>query len=750
MDTPCTTGKDGYQSMKPYRGIIFDFDGTLIDTSRGIFNAIEYATQQMGLDSLPEKTMQRFIGPPLLDSYMRYFSLSEEAAQDAIAHHRSYQKEHAVKGNALYPGMLSLLEKLKEEGYALAVATMKGHEVTLLTLAYEKIDSYFEAVCGVTDEKTTDKMGLYTQVMQKLKLEPEDCLIIGDAKFDGEAANALGADFLAVSYGFGFAHEKDAQVYDPIAYVHTPSDIYRILLERSVKEPFSYQAQERKSGVLMPISALPGPYGIGTFSLKEAEPFIKKMSQSGFRAWQILPLTIPDFYNSPYASESAFAGNPMFIDPETLHLERLITDEELQSVVIDDPYTVAYQDIYEPRQALLLKAYRRLKDVHRQQMASFYKHNKGWLEDYAAYATIKSNYDGLDWINWPDTALKNHEKKAVQAFITDHQDTFYFYIFVQWLFSTQWQLLKSLAHAYGIALIGDMPFYLLLDSADVWANRKYFDIDRDGLPKQVAGVPPDYYSEDGQLWGNPLYDWKAMKNNGYRWWQQRFAHMLELYDVVRIDHFRAFADFWAVPAGEKTARKGKWVQGPGLHFFESLWKELPCTRDNLIAENLGVSGKALRKLMRETGLPDMRVLQFAFLDEHDDSTHYPHNHSPLSVAYSGTHDNNTALGWLQEMSADERTRALGYFGFDASHWGEGGAHSPVIRSLLRTLWQSPAKTVIVPVQDLLGYGSDTRFNTPGVCSDQNWSFRLTREAMESIDWQWLQHLNTVMKRLAKQ
>ncbi len=731
--------------MQPYRGIIFDFDGTLIDTSGGIFNAIDYTAQHMGLQPLPENTKSLFIGPPLADSYIRYYSLSEEKALKATAFHRAFQKDNAIKGNALYPGIRSLLSRLKKEGYLLAIATMKAHDITLLTLAYEKIDTCFDAVCGVTDAKTMDKIGLYTQAMQKLKVAPEDCLIIGDAKYDGEAANALGADFLAVSYGFGFHDQNEAQTYYPIACAHSPADIYRILLDRSTKEPFTYRADQRKSGVLLPVSALPGPYGIGTLSLRYAEPFIKNLAQSGFRAWQILPLNIPDSFYSPYTSISAFAGNPMFIDPEGLHREGLITEEELQHLMIADPYTVAYEDIYEPKQTLLHRAYARIKAVHLQQMERFYEENKEWLAPYAAYATIQDLYHNADRNEWPAN-LKNCEKKSVKAFIQTHKDRFNFYVFVQWMFDTQWQILKTYANAHNIALIGDMPFYLSMDSADVWANKNDFDVSPNGVPNHVAGVPPDYFSEDGQLWGNPLYDWQTMKANGYRWWLQRFRHMLKQYDVVRIDHFRAFADYWAVPAGEKTARNGKWHKGPGMDFFKALKANTPCTKDNLIAENLGASDGSLTELMDATGLPDMRVLQFAFLDDHDDSIHYPHNYNPLSVAYSGTHDNNTALGWLHNLPAEERRRALDYFGFENSNWDKGGSHSPVIRSLLRTLWQSPAKTVIVPIQDLLGYGSDTRLNTPGVCSEKNWRYRLTEEALENIDWQWLYHLNTVMKR----
>ncbi|MBQ7935337.1 MAG: 4-alpha-glucanotransferase [Clostridia bacterium] len=495
---------------------------------------------------------------------------------------------------------------------------------------------------------------------------------------------------------------------------------------------------QRRSGVLLHISSLPGPYGIGVFG-KEALRFIDFLKAGGFRTWQVLPFTVPDECNSPYKSVSAFAGNPLFIDPEQLFEAELITASELEGCKVGSPYRVDYNALSAQRESLFAKAFARCTSALEQQIHLWRQENR-WVEDFALYAALKAE-TGKDWIQW-EPALRWREPAALAAAKERLKEPFEQAIFLQYLFFTQWQTVHAYAKEQGVEIIGDMPIYMSFESADVWSNQHLFDLNEEGYPTATAGVPPDYFSETGQCWGNPLYNWSAMEKEGFDWWIRRIRHGAALFDRIRIDHFRGFSDYWAVPADAETAKEGKWLPGPGMKLFNALYAHLP--QETLIAEDLGVRDERLETLLKETGLPGMRVLQFAFLDM-DDGMHLPHNYVPNTVAYTGTHDNNTLLGYLWELTPEQRRYCLDYCGYTGEEWQSGGAKNPAIRAILRTLWRSPAQTIVVPVQDLLGYGADCKMNRPGI-AEGNWEYRLSEEGFAQLDAPFCKHLNQLYAR----
>lgn len=482
--------------------------------------------------------------------------------------------------------------------------------------------------------------------------------------------------------------------------------------------------QRRSSGVLLHISSLMGPYGIGVFG-RDTLRFIDFLKEAGFRAWQVLPFTVPDECNSPYKSVSAFAGNPYFIDPEQLFNKNLITAQELEDCRAASPYAVDFGTLKEQRNALFTKAYSRCTPELKQQIEGW-SLTQPWVKDYALYTALQAD-TGKNWIDWEEP-LRKREPAALKAAEERLKTTVEKEIFLQFLFFTQWQAVRRYANERGIEIIGDMPIYVSFESADVWTNQELFALNEKGYPAEEAGVPPDYFSEDGQRWGNPLYDWSAMKKDDYRWWVNRISHAHSMFDKIRIDHFRGFSAYWAVPATAKTAKEGQWRQGPGMDFFNTLFRHID--RKALIAEDLGIRDEELEELLRQTDLPGMRVIQFAFLGQ-DDGMHLPHNYLPNTVAYTGTHDNNTLLGYLWELTPENRRYCLEYCGFEGTSWKDGGSQNPAIKAVLRTLWGSPANLIIVPVQDLLGYGGDTKMNRPGI-AEGNWSYRLTEEAFNQL------------------
>ena len=473
---------------------------------------------------------------------------------------------------------------------------------------------------------------------------------------------------------------------------------------------------ERASGVLMHISSLYGNYSCGAFS-KNAKKFIDLLKKGGFKYWQVLPFCITDDFNSPYKSYSAFSGNPNFIDLEKLYLEGLISKADLDKAEQNSPYLCEFDRLKNERLALLFKASKKFKRVS--EMNEFYATHKETLE-FCKFMALKQANDNKPWYEWTSS--------------TYDESVFFAWKFIQFTFFNDWLEIKNYANQNGVKIIGDIPIYVDLDSADVWANPSLFQLDKNYKPKFIAGVPPDYFCEDGQVWGNPLYNYKEMKKDGYSWWKRRIAFTGELFDAVRIDHFRAIESYCAIPYGEKTAKKGKWVKGPGM----SLVKEIKKAAGNtmIIAEDLGEITDDVRNLLKKSGFPGMRVLQFAFMGEN--STHLPHNYVNNTVAYTGTHDNNTLLGYVWELDEQTRHRLLNYFDYKGE-WNN--CYDSIIKGMMR----STAGIVIFPIQDLLKYGKDTRLNTPGN-GEKNWAYRVTESQLNTIDFDYYKHLNNLYNR----
>ena len=459
----------------------------------------------------------------------------------------------------------------------------------------------------------------------------------------------------------------------------------------------------RSAGILLHITSLPGEFGIGGFG-KEAVEFAKKLKEAGMSYWQVLPFTNPGSGDSPYQSDSAFAGSPLIIDPVDLHERKLLTDAELSDCKYPDScYSVDYAWVRKNRMEMLKRAYSKVTPEIRKEMAAFQKEND-WVKDVAVFQAIKETQDQKAWWDWDDKALQKYDN---------------------------------------ISVIGDIPIYVSGDSCDVWANRSLFQTNKDGSFKSVAGVPPDYFCEDGQLWGNPVYDWDAHEKQDYAWWLSRLHQNFRLYDVIRIDHFRGFSRFYACPADAENARNGKWYPGPGMKLWNKIFDEFG-RHPAIFAEDLGETDDELIAFLEETGLPTMRVLQFGMVP-HDDSKHMPHNYPENCIAYTGTHDNNTLLGWLWEASEQDRQFALDYCRFHGSNWGDGGVHAPACRAMLTTVWSSAAKLAIAPLQDVMGFGSDTRMNAPGTPTGQ-WRIRFGADSINQMDTKWLSKLNWVYKR----
>ena len=476
---------------------------------------------------------------------------------------------------------------------------------------------------------------------------------------------------------------------------------------------------ERKSGVLMHISSLYGEYGCGAFG-DEAKHFIDFLSDCGFSYWQVLPFCPVDECNSPYKSPSTFGGNPYFLSLEILHKKGLITNDELNAQRQQNPYSCEFVKLFHTRTALLLEASKRVSN--RDEIERFISKNPE-IENFCKFMSLKSANNQLPWNKWPIE--------------TPDQDVLFMWKFIQYEFSLQWSEIKAYANSKGIRIIGDIPIYVDFDSSDVWANREMFLLDKENKPTCVAGVPPDYFCADGQLWGNPIYNWNTMKTDNFKWWRNRIKYMTTLFDGVRIDHFRGIESYWAVPGDAKTAKEGKWEKGPGMELINALKEE--CKDALIIAEDLGDITPDVVKLLEDSGFPGMRVFQFAFMG--DSSTpHRPHNYINNCVAYTGTHDNNTLLGYLWELSEHDRKEMLEYCGYKNPDWTAG------CEAIIRTMMSSHAGLVILPIQDLLGYGSDTRLNIPGK-PEGNWQYRITKEQLDSIDKNRFRRLNELYSRI---
>ena len=474
----------------------------------------------------------------------------------------------------------------------------------------------------------------------------------------------------------------------------------------------------RASGILMGISSIPSKYGIGCFS-KEAYDFVDQLEKAGQQYWQILPLGPTGYGDSPYQSVSTFAGNPYFIDLEELIKKELLTKEECEACDWGGSESyVDYEKIYLSRYKLLRKAYEKADLKTDPDYAEFLKEEKDWLQDYCLFMAIKNDQKGICWIDWPEE-LKDRHSKAVKEAEKELAEEIEFYRFQQYCFTTQWRKLKAYANKKDISIIGDVPIYVALDSSDAWANPEMLQFDEDYDPKAVAGCPPDAFSATGQLWGNPLYDWKALKKDGYGWWVQRMTHCLELYDVVRIDHFRGFDAYYSIPAKDKTAEFGHWEKGPGYGLFKAMKKrfgKLP-----IIAEDLGFLTPSVLALVKKTGFPGMKVLEFAFDDE-GASSYLPHRYPKNCVVYTGTHDNMTLQGWYHSLSPASKAFALRYLG--NAYTPEGEIHWDYIRLALASV----AKLAVIPVQDYLGLGNWARTNEPSTLG-KNWRWRMKKDDM---------------------
>ncbi len=496
---------------------------------------------------------------------------------------------------------------------------------------------------------------------------------------------------------------------------------------------------KRTAGVLMHVSSLPGPFGIGGFG-ESALRFIDFLKHTHFTYWQVLPFHPVDEVNSPYKSESAFAGNYLFIDPAMLQKDGLVSQSDVDFCRYNGtPYTADYDFAREKKLELLKKAYGNMGEKEKEAVADFAKEHF-WVEDFALFKALKDLNGETPWWKWEES--QRNYKTCVQN-KSEYSEQMNFWIFVQYIFFKQWQMVKSYANKNRIKILGDMPVYVSMDSADVWSNVEIFKIDKDTfIPDEVAGVPPDYFSEDGQLWGNPLYDWEAMEKDDFSWWVRRLGEELSIYDTVRIDHFRGLASFWAVPFGSKTAKEGVWKNGPGMKLFNAINKAYD--NPSIIAEDLGVFGEDVVQLLEDTGFPGIRVIQFAFGGDASNE-HLPHNYPKNVIACLGTHDNNTLLGWLYELSESERKHALDYCSFTDGDWGEGGYKAPACRKVIETVWKSCADTAIIAFQDLCGFGNDARMNIPGI-AELNWRIRTTQETIDNIDKDYFVRINSLYGR----
>lgn len=468
----------------------------------------------------------------------------------------------------------------------------------------------------------------------------------------------------------------------------------------------------RQSGILMHITSLPGPDGIGSLG-QEARDFAGFLARSGMTLWQVLPVGPTGYGESPYQSASAFAGNPMLISLEELRREHLLDDSTLPAYTparLDEVNYDAARRHKEERLRLCFRQSIGRTDI-RTDMAAFMESHP-WAEDFALFTAIKRHFGDVMWTKWPDEAIRLRRKEAVARYRAELDEEVRYHQFCQYLFFRQWEALKEYCNARGILLFGDMPIYVAEDSADAWTHPEVFQLDRNRVPKRVAGVPPDYFSADGQLWGNPLYRWGYLRLHGYGWWVERMRAMAKMYDLIRIDHFIGFANYYSIPRGAANARSGKWVIGPGRSLFRTLRRKLPGL--NIVAEDLGCVNDRVLALLRYVGYPGMRVLTFGF-GGGEDNPHLPAQYVENSVVYTGTHDNDTVRGWIDHADSTALAHAKRALGFDRPEEGP--------EAFIRAVMASRADTAVIPMQDVLGLGSAARMNTPGTIGG-NWLWRM--------------------------
>ncbi len=477
----------------------------------------------------------------------------------------------------------------------------------------------------------------------------------------------------------------------------------------------------RGAGILLPITSLPSKYGIGCFS-KSAYEFVDWLKEAGQCYWQILPLVPTSFGDSPYQSFSTYAGNPYFISLEELIEEGILTEEECGSVDFGgDPKDIDYEKMYLGRYPLLRKAYERSKVSENEEYLKFVEENGWWLKDYALFMAVKERFEGKPWTEWAED-IRLRWGNAMDYYRREQYYEIEFHQYLQYLFHRQWTKLKAYANENGVKIIGDIPIYVAMDSADAWARPELFQLDENNVPVAVAGCPPDGFAADGQLWGNPLYRWDYHESTGYQWWMERLGYSFKMYDVVRIDHFRGFDEYYSIPYGAKTAKTGTWEKGPGIKLFNRM-KEV-IGEQEVIAEDLGYVTDSVRQLVLDSGFPGMKVLEFAFdsRDTGSASDYLPHNYTENCVAYTGTHDNETLAGWFGSITKEEMAMAREYL---CDQYTPGKyLHKPMIGLIMR----SRARLCVIPMQDYLGYDNSCRMNKPSTVGT-NWKWRITREEL---------------------
>ena len=498
--------------------------------------------------------------------------------------------------------------------------------------------------------------------------------------------------------------------------------------------------KKRAAGILLPVFSLPSKYGIGAFS-REAYEFVDFLEKAGQTYWQVLPMGPTSYGDSPYQSFSTFAGNPYFIDIDTLIEEGLLTADDAGRFEQDSVNsqagtgTIDYAGLYKSRFRLLRIAFvnsglsteskHTPKASLKREFEEFSIENRSWLADYAVFMALKNANDGKAWAEW-DEELRKRKPGALRAAEKEHSDEITFICFLQFMFFRQWKTLKEYAGSKGIKIIGDIPVYVAYDSADTWASPELFQLDGEGIPEAVAGCPPDAFARTGQLWGNPLYRWELHRDTGFEWWISRIRHSFEIVDVLRIDHFRGFDEYYSIPFGHPTAEHGVWKKGPGIALFDALKGALG--ERHIIAEDLGFLTPSVREMVGRTGFPGMKVLQFAF-DSGSDNEYLPHNHTANTVTYTGTHDNDTCAGWYESLGENERQFMLAYLGLESSCGRTEEDVRTVVRAMIRTVMASVSDTAVIPMQDYLELPGSARINRPSILGG-NWAWRMDGGALD--------------------
>lgn len=503
----------------------------------------------------------------------------------------------------------------------------------------------------------------------------------------------------------------------------------------------SEKKQSRFSGVLLPVSSLPSPYGIGNFG-KEARNWIDLLAENGQHYWQVLPLGPVSYGDSPYQGFSAFAGNPYYIDLDALSEEGLVPIEYVNCFTWGrEEEKVSYDLLYESRFQVLRAAWAASSYAETAEYRTFEQENAYWLEDYALFMSCKNHFGGRNWMEW-DEDIRMRQPEALEHYRELLTRDISFWKFLQFTFFRQWKQVRAYAAEKGVEIIGDIPIYVAMDSADVWTHPELFDMDEEKRPKTVAGCPPDLFSADGQLWGNPIYNWKYQEETGFAWWKERMKATAKLYDCIRIDHFIGVVRYYSIPYGDTNARGGWYTPGPGLHLMDAIHSVLGETK--LIAEDLGVNTQEVKDALAETGLPGMKVLGFAF-GSGSDNEYLPHNYTTTNcVVYLGTHDNETAAGYLENLSEEVREEVYTYLGI-----AKDATISEGVQAMIRDAWKSIAQTAIVTAQDILGLGNEARMNFPSTIGE-NWRWRLKPGQLGNEELKWLRQCTKMYGRFCEE